>query len=126
MVCLLQHLVGPEAQDTKAVRLQPGRTPVVLLGLVGVLAAVDLDHQTDLQASEIRYVGPQRNLAPEPVARELVGAQAPPELFLRVCLLPPKASCTLACHILSPSPQPSPARGEGEMQELYESGRIAR
>src|SRR5438093_225334 len=68
--------------------------------------AVHLDQQTSLQAREIHNVGTQRNLAPEPIPRQLVGAQAPPELSFRVRLVSPKPSCTLACHSCPPLPNP--------------------
>jgi hypothetical protein len=48
----IQDLAIPEAQDSEASRLQPGSTPVVLLDLIGVLAAVHLDQQPNLRQAK--------------------------------------------------------------------------
>ena len=80
---LRQHLVVPEAQHVVAGGVQE-RIATPVSARTGVLAAVDFNHETCLQAGEVDDVGTDRYLPPEPVARELAHPQASPEQALGV------------------------------------------
>ena len=64
---LLQYVVIPKSQDTKALLLQPLRAGVVIgqrLRLT-VLSAIQLNHQLLLQANEIQHIGTEWMLPAE-------------------------------------------------------------
>jgi len=112
---ILQHIVVPEAKDTKALTLQKFSSTRVALGRV--LPAVDLDDQALLGAEEVRDVAIDLDLPTELEAVHLAVAENVPEFALGVggvATQPPRSGRQkmLPCHN-SPSPQPSPARGEG-------------
>ena len=74
---VLEHFVGPNAQDAIALALEPIRAARIVSDLcrLGVLAPIDLDDEPFLEANEIGDVRTDRMLAPEAQAVELTPAQ---------------------------------------------------
>jgi hypothetical protein len=65
---IFQHLVVPQTQNPLAFVLQEAAPLDFLLRRWIVLAAIDFDNQPRLVADKIRYISPERHLAPEPVS----------------------------------------------------------
>jgi hypothetical protein len=59
------HLVVPESKHQKALSSQERGSRSVLLSLGRMMAAVDLDNDHPLRATEVHDVRPDRVLAPE-------------------------------------------------------------
>jgi hypothetical protein len=57
---------------------------------VGMLPAINLQHETPLAACEVREIGPDRLLTHEFAARELPIAKVSPEHKFRTCAPPPQ------------------------------------
>jgi hypothetical protein len=74
---LRPHIVVPEAQDGVAERCQPSVALEIVLAL-GMLAAVDFDHQLEARAAEVGEVVADGMLAPEVDTLELSAAQVLP------------------------------------------------
>ena len=72
------NLVVPEADDAPSSRLQPGR-PLSVAVTLGMLAAIGLDDQTMLDASEVENVRSQRMLAAELEPGQPPSAQRRPQ-----------------------------------------------
>ncbi len=117
-----QHLVIPETQHSESLSFQPRVScPVGLASLV--LSAIHLDHQAGTETHKIYNVRPEGLLALEFPPRQPVRAQLCPKTALGVGQPTTQGfgyRGTAVWHGSSvaqyfyPSPQPSPARGEGE------------
>ena len=70
-VAVLNHLVVPEPQDAVPASRQEGAALLVLLLLLRVLAAVELDHELGFDATQIHAVGSNGFLAAELCATDL-------------------------------------------------------
>jgi hypothetical protein len=86
-----QDVVVPEPQNAIAVLCEP---PIAhgIARVCCMLSAVDLDHQVLFATDEIDNVGPDRLLPDELVAAQAAGADAIPELLLRVGRLATQAA----------------------------------
>jgi hypothetical protein len=75
-----QHIVVPIAKHTISMLLQDLRADFVCIGLLDMLSTIQLDHQLDLRANEIRDVASDRDLPSELEFRQLVQSQMPPKM----------------------------------------------
>ena len=73
-----QHLVVPEPQDAESMPPEASVAPGVRAGKQ-VLAAVQFDHESRVQAGEVGDIGPDRMLASKAAAVEFPAAQVEPE-----------------------------------------------
>src|SRR5690348_11993800 len=80
---VLDHLVIPESQNAKPIRLQAPRALLLIFIRIGVLAAIDLDHQPVPEADEVDDIALDRLLAAE-FGAGLVPAQYLPNAFLGI------------------------------------------
>jgi len=78
-VDVVQDVVVPEAQDTIALRFQEFGSPVVLLGLCKMLAAVQFDNQLCLRRAEVDNISADGVLSAELDAIESLEAQVGPQ-----------------------------------------------
>ena len=112
---VLKHVVVPEADHPVAEAFDCAGASGV--GGLAMLAAVDLDHQARGAAREVGNVRADRELEDEFGAFDLAGAEALPEAVLRVGSRAAEFARyrreAFFCQRRSPSPQPSPRRGEG-------------
>jgi hypothetical protein len=69
------HVIIPESQHDKALRLKPGRAFVIVILLISMLPAIQFDNQSRLVANEIHDVVANRLLALELGWREALGTQ---------------------------------------------------
>ena len=60
-----QHLVIPEPKHAVPLALQPPRPLLIILLLLEVLAAIDLNDEASLMADEVNDVSPQHHLSAE-------------------------------------------------------------
>ena len=74
-----QHIIVPEAQDSKATRSEKHVSPRVVFGLFGMLAPVQLDDDRSLKAGEIADIGPDRVLSAELKSCQLASPQTLPK-----------------------------------------------
>jgi hypothetical protein len=77
----------PKSQDAVTVRFEKRAANLIFGGLVGVVAAVDLDDQLSLNRAEIDEVGTDGMLAAELHVAHAFGSQMTPEDLLRGSLL---------------------------------------
>ena len=59
------HIAVPEAQYSQAVRPEESVAPCIVRHLLDMLAAIQLDDDSRLQANEVTNIRPERALAPE-------------------------------------------------------------
>lgn len=112
---ILQHIIVPETKDSKTLTFQERCSACV--SLRRVLPAVDLDDQAHFGAEEVGDVAVDLNLLAELESIQLAVAEDAPELSFGIGGVAAQPSRSgrqkmVPCHI-APSPQPSPARGEG-------------
>jgi hypothetical protein len=81
---VLENLVVPAAQNTKALSVQPVGPGFVLLANEPMLAAVQLNDDLALEADEIDDELANGSLPSKPKAAELLAAQVRPEPLLGV------------------------------------------
>ena len=74
-VRLLHHIVVPEAQYTAPMGFEPLGALRIVLRSIGMLAAINLDHQTKLLAEEVQNIGSERRLTTELQAAQPTIAQ---------------------------------------------------
>ena len=82
VVRLVQHLDIREPQDVKALVEQEGIAPPVVINLLAVLAAIDLDDEPGRDTGEVTDVWTDAVLTPELEAGQLPVAQSIPEPML--------------------------------------------
>jgi hypothetical protein len=106
---LREHIVGarqcivvPKAQDAKPELRQHLRAPLVVLDLIRVLPAVELDDQAFLQAHEVGDVSRYAMLPPKPHA-ELRRAQLRPQPHFGIG----RIAAQFACVVDHPCPTSS-------------------
>src|SRR5688500_11221443 len=106
-----EYVVVPVSDHPVALRFQYGGPARVVLGLFGMLSAVELDDELRQRADEIDDVRADRNLPAETEAFHLASAQESPELALGVRALVSQLACEQALRVqelypsqLSPSP----------------------
>jgi hypothetical protein len=82
-VAITQHVVIPEAENPITLRRQP---PIALdiAGILGVLAAIDLDDKASLMANEIDDEATDQSLPPKAQAVEAMRAQRRPETMFGI------------------------------------------
>ena len=78
-VAVCEDIRVPEAQNAEPGALHVSGAAFVVGELIGVLATIDLDDKSSLDAEEIQEVRPPRDLALPPPASEAMGAQAIPK-----------------------------------------------
>jgi len=78
-----QNIVVPEPDDSPAVIFEPSRSPRIV-SAVGMLAAVEFNDQTPLDADKIGEKDTNRMLATEFVAAQLPIAHQPPKAVLGI------------------------------------------
>ena len=88
-----QRIVITEAQHAKASTLEMARAFFIFDSTLHMLAAVQLDDQSNVQACEIDHVPPQRHLAPESIAAEPAVAQVMPEPAFGIGRVPAQSTC---------------------------------
>ncbi len=114
-VGVVQHVVVPEADDAVAEALERARA--LRVDLRAMLATVDLDDEVRGAAGEVGDVRSDRELEDELGAFELARAEVVPEALFCVGALAPEFAGNggeaLFRQRRSPSPPPSPRRGEG-------------
>jgi hypothetical protein len=115
-----EHIVVPKADHSIAERLDDlGAWSV---GFGRVLAAVEFDGEVQIAAGEIRDEAADRELAEELSVFEAAGAEVIPEPVFGVRASAAEVTCdgrqALFCQGRTPSPQPSPRRGEGAIRRL--------
>ena len=111
-------MVRPELDDPPTVALHHRRAPGIGLLLIGVMLAVDFDHEFARDAGEVREVRTDRMLSPELGARDATLAQEFPHFALCPAAVAAQFACTLATVVVSghiPSPNLSP-KGERNMR----------
>ncbi len=91
----LEHRVVPKADHAKAVAFQERGAGLIVLDLVSMLSAVELDHQAMLPATEIHDVRADRLLAAKFRSCKLPTAKSTPEFALRVGLVGPQLTCAV-------------------------------
>ena len=110
-----QHVVVPETDDAVTERFDDGGARCI--DGVSMLSAVQFNREMRIAAGEVGDVGADRKLSDKFGAIELAGAKVPPQAFFRFGLIAPQfardGSQAFFRHRRSPSPQPSPRRGEG-------------
>ena len=110
-----QHVVVPEADHAIAERLDGRGSPFV--ARIIMLTAIKLDRKMCVAAGKIDDVRADRELCDEFGAVELASAQVSPQAFFGVGLVAPELARdrreAFFRYRRSPSPQPSPRRGEG-------------
>jgi len=110
-----QHVIVPEPDEPVAEALDRCRSPSVYS--LAVLPAIKLDDEVRGSTGKIRDVRPNLELADEFCAYETPASQVVPKMVLGVGAGPAKLSCDRGQSLFrqrrSPSPQPSPRRGEG-------------
>ena len=79
-----QHIVVPEAQDAKTPRSEKHVSTCIVVGLFGMLAAVQLDDDRSLKAGEVADIGPDRMLSAEFEVRQLTSPETLPKHALRM------------------------------------------
>jgi len=79
---LLKHLVIPEPQYPKSLRLHLQVAARIIFRLFLMLPSIQFDNQLRFQAGEIGDVVADGHLAPEAVAAKLVAAQIAPKVLL--------------------------------------------
>ena len=80
---ILTHLVVPEAQDLEAFGGQIARS-LIVSRILRVLTTVKLNDQFRIEATEIRNVRSDRNLAPKLCLARLAIAEMEPELSFNI------------------------------------------
>ena len=81
-VRLPQHVVVPEANNVPAECIQSRGS--VAIALAAVLAAIRLDNQPNLYASEVGNIRPNRHLPPKLEATQIAVAQMSPQFPLGI------------------------------------------
>jgi hypothetical protein len=89
-LALLQHLVIPVTQYLVTLLFQELGARVVVVLLLPVLRAIDLDHQTLLATDEIHDVLSDQRLTSEFMAEQLPIAQPLPQPAFRIGAVPAK------------------------------------
>src|SRR5205823_3698454 len=100
-----QNVVVPKPQYAPAFLFEVGSTPAVGLA-IRMLAAISLDDQTMLGASEIDDESADRILPAEPIPLQTAVAQRRPEPPLGVCGGSPQVTCILVRHRYGSKPSP--------------------
>lgn len=118
---IAQDVVIPKADDVIPALFQGSRTLFVRVNALGILTAVDLDHQFPFQRDEIDNESGKRNLPLEFDAIELTCAKSRPKKTFGFGRIRTERASNLL-QMLSPLTQPSPhpnsdisefGRGEG-------------
>ncbi len=84
---------------------------LVILRLFDMLSAIYFDYQLPFSADKINYIFSDRLLSSELIGFCLSHAQPLPQKPLGIGRIPAQFSRLVS--LIHPSPQPSPARGEG-------------
>jgi hypothetical protein len=90
---ICQYIVVPEAHDRKSLAVKPIIARKVRCS-PGMLAAIDLDHDTLLEGKKIGDIPAKRNLAAKLCCGEATIAEYVPELPLCIGHLAAKRSCS--------------------------------
>ena len=115
-----EYIGVPEPKHPESLAFEPSSAAVVAISALGMLSAVHLDSQPRLVADEIRNVGSEGYLPAEAAAMQLAAPQARPQPGPGVGGILAEGAGLADGHGLiigdrAPPPQPSPARGEGDL-----------
>ena len=110
-----------EAQHAKSIGCEPRIARSVVLHLLRVLRAVNLDDESLLSAPEVDDVGSEWHLPPELVAFEAPLSERPPEAAFGIGRIAPEFSCA-GDEIHVPSPTPITRAGETPTLTLPRKG----
>lgn len=118
---VLQDVIVPETDDAVAKGFDD-RCARHVDGFA-MLSTVQFNRKMRVAAGEVRYVWANRKLPDEFGAFQLAGAEVAPEALLGVRASDAQFSCNWRQAFFrqrrSPSPQPSPRRGEGAIAERH-------
>ena len=78
-ILVLQYLIVPEAQYTKILGAQPSITLSISVRSVGVLASVNLNDQTRVEARKVDNVPANRNLLAKAMTIDVLAPKEVPE-----------------------------------------------
>ena len=92
----LKDLGVPETQDAEIVRAKILSAAAVGANVVGMLTAIEFDHDESLDCAEINNEGTDNDLAPELDTAEAVRSQMTPEDLLGIGLITAQASRAVA------------------------------
>ncbi len=84
---VLKHLIVPESKNSIAPRLQERSANFIFLRKLGVLAAIEFDHEASFDRAEVSEVGSYRVLTPEFYLAHPAASQMPPQDSFGVGLL---------------------------------------
>ncbi len=99
----------PKTDHTIAIAREGCGTSTVRIGLRGVLASIQFDHQLGARAGEVHNVPPDRVLS----AKSHLGmefSQPSPESLFSLCLIAPQPSGDNGFSLEHPPPHPIPLR----------------
>jgi hypothetical protein len=88
-VFVAQHVVVPEAQNKKTVRLKIGRSFRIAIAAFGMLSAIEFDNQPCRLAAKIHDIRPDRHLPAKFQSLQAAVAQAKPQGTLSIRLIAP-------------------------------------
>jgi hypothetical protein len=124
---ILQHLMVPKADDSISFFFNKCGSPLVFIGLDGVLPPIQFDNQPVLTATKISYETRQWKLSFEFDALETMGPKPGPKKTFSIGLPRPEDTGNVfqitTFHtphprlfkiLTAPSPHPSPLEGEGK------------
>ena len=97
-VCVRQHVVVPESENSIASCFQPSRARQILDFVDGVLPTIDFDDERRLWAKEIHHVTPNRLLASKPKAADLLSTYSGPQANFRFGRIAAQSSRDRGCH----------------------------
>ena len=103
-VCLLQHIMVPEAQHLKALLLQVAAAPIIFCLLFCMLSAIQFDDQAGFQAGEVGDVWPYCMLSTKLVAMQLPGSQPSPQMLFSIGHLCAQLAGVLGCLFVAHAP----------------------
>jgi len=108
----LQHIMIPESENGKSLVAQPCIPFGVIVTLFRVLAAIEFDNDSLLQADKVDDVAPQRLLAAELAAFNLPHSDPMPKQLLCVRGVVAKRASAQSDSIHTPYPNLSPQGGK--------------
>ena len=112
-----QHLMIPESQNAKPLRLKPRCALSIISRLFSMLPAVQFNNQLLFKTYKIHNVRSDRLLPAKPVSFHLFNSQVGPQSLLGFRWIFPESS--RKAHLRdSPPPSPSPIKGEGKYSAL--------
>jgi hypothetical protein len=113
---VLQYVGIPKTQHTIALPLKIGVAAHVTLAR-RMLSPINLDDHAFILAEEINNPTPDWHLAAKLPSSKAPISQLIPELAFGVSQVSPQPACSKGtCLFHTPSPRPSPLRGEGEVR----------